>query len=40
MGDDWTLEVANAIQALWKDSGVLKAYERRDREFQLNDTAN
>ena len=39
IGDDWSPQIADAIQALWKDAGVLKAYERRDKDYQLNDSA-
>eukprot|EP01091_Cochliopodium_minus_P012811 TRINITY_DN3983_c0_g1_i1.p1 TRINITY_DN3983_c0_g1~~TRINITY_DN3983_c0_g1_i1.p1 ORF type:complete len:302 (-),score=49.76 TRINITY_DN3983_c0_g1_i1:98-1003(-) len=38
-GEDWNINIAEAIQNLWKDSGVQKAYERKDKEFQLNDSA-
>ncbi len=33
-----TTEVAENIEALWKDSGIQAAYERR-ASFQLNDSA-
>lgn len=31
-------QVADAVAGLWKDAGVLDAFER-SREFQLNDSA-
>jgi len=33
-----TLAIANDVKTLWKDEGILKAYERQN-EFQLNDSA-
>jgi len=38
-GEAWTKDVGLAIQALWTDSGIQAAYDKRDREFQLNDSA-
>lgn len=32
------LEICQAIEALWKDHGVIEAFER-SREYQLNDSA-
>lgn len=32
-------QYTNAIGDLWKDKGILEAYDRR-REFQLSDSAN
>lgn len=31
-------DISNAVKALWKDEGVLAAFER-SREYQLNDSA-
>eukprot|EP01095_Lingulamoeba_sp_RSL-Kostka_P015521 TRINITY_DN716_c0_g1_i1.p1 TRINITY_DN716_c0_g1~~TRINITY_DN716_c0_g1_i1.p1 ORF type:complete len:351 (-),score=127.78 TRINITY_DN716_c0_g1_i1:215-1267(-) len=39
-GDDWSEEVANDIKNLWTDEAVQKAYSKRDKEFQLNDSAS
>lgn len=37
-GDTLDAHVADAIQGLWRDAGVRKAFER-SREYQLNDSA-
>lgn len=37
-GDAWSAELAEDIKALWKDPGIQKTYELRDRHFQLNDS--
>lgn len=39
-GDAWNQQVGEDIQALWKDAGIQRAYEQRDRVFQLNDSAS
>lgn len=39
-GDAWNQQVGEDVKALWADSGVQKAYEHRDRVFQLNDSAS
>jgi len=36
--DCWTPEVGKAIEILWKNSGIRRAFER-SREYQLNDNA-
>jgi len=38
-GEAWSQEVGTAIQKLWSDSAIKSAFEKRDREFQLNDSA-
>lgn len=37
-GDSLPSEVGNAVDALWKDTGVQECF-RRSREYQLNDSA-
>jgi guanine nucleotide-binding protein subunit alpha len=37
-GDVLPPEVGNAIEALWRDSGVQSCF-KRSREYQLNDSA-
>eukprot|EP01121_Diplochlamys_sp_Union-15-3_P013696 TRINITY_DN4287_c0_g1_i1.p1 TRINITY_DN4287_c0_g1~~TRINITY_DN4287_c0_g1_i1.p1 ORF type:complete len:347 (-),score=40.42 TRINITY_DN4287_c0_g1_i1:75-1115(-) len=38
-GDAWNKEVATLIEKLWKDKGIQETFELRDKEFQLNDSA-
>eukprot|EP01100_Stratorugosa_tubuloviscum_P004750 TRINITY_DN219_c1_g3_i3.p1 TRINITY_DN219_c1_g3~~TRINITY_DN219_c1_g3_i3.p1 ORF type:complete len:355 (-),score=162.00 TRINITY_DN219_c1_g3_i3:251-1315(-) len=38
-GDSWTIEVGQDIKALWQDQAIKKAYEHRDKDYQLNDSA-
>lgn len=38
-GDSWSVELAQDIHALWADSGIQQAYEKRDSSFQLNDSS-
>jgi len=38
-GDSWSIEVATDIRNLWRDKVIRSVYERRDRDFQLNDSA-
>jgi len=38
-GDAWSTELGEEIKTLWKDSGIQKAYNMRDRYYQLNDSA-
>lgn len=37
--DAWDAELAKKIGTIWNDEGIQKAYQRRDTEFQLNDSA-
>jgi len=39
-GDAWSTELGDDISKLWADSGIQKAYALRDRQYQLNDSAN
>jgi len=39
-GETWTSETADDIRHLWNDAGIQKTYEQKDKEFQLNDSAN
>lgn len=39
-GDSFTSEVAEDISALWADRGIQAVYERRDKDYQLNDSAS
>jgi len=36
----WSPEIGNGIKSLWNDSAIQNVYKLRDREFQLNDTAD
>lgn len=38
VGKVWNLELADNIQALWKDAGIQKTFDRRS-EYQLDDSA-
>lgn len=38
-GEVWNKDIANDIKILWADKGIKAAYERRNRDFQLNDSA-
>lgn len=38
-GDAWTTELAADINELWKDPAIKDVYTKRDKEFQLNDSA-
>merc|ERR1712137_432420 len=38
--DSWSAEVGEDIKYLWHDAGIQKAYSFKDREFQLNDSAD
>jgi hypothetical protein len=38
-GDSWSLQVADDIKVLWKDTGILRVYDMRDRKYHLNDSA-
>ncbi|EFA82892.1 G-protein subunit alpha 6 [Heterostelium album PN500] len=37
--DEWNDQVSEDAQKIWADPGIKKTYERRDRDFQLNDSA-
>lgn len=37
--DAWDADLAKKIGTIWNDEGIQKAYQRRDTEFQLNDSA-
>eukprot|EP01132_Coremiostelium_polycephalum_P004247 gene4247-5316_t len=37
--DEWSSQVGQDIMSLWSDPSIQLAYERRDKEFQLNDSA-
>lgn len=37
--EGWTTESALDVKALWSDSAIKKAYEKRDSDFHLNDSA-
>jgi len=39
-GDSWSTELGVDIKHLWADSGIQRLYALRDREYQLNDSAN
>lgn len=39
-GDPWTTEVGQDIAELWKDEGIQQVYQRRDKDYQLNDSAS
>jgi len=39
-GDAWSTELGDDINKLWADGGIQKAYALRDRQYQLNDSAN
>jgi len=39
-GDSWSEEVGRDIKTLWSDGGIQETYKLRDKEYQLNDTAN
>jgi len=36
----WTPEIGNMIKILWADSAIQQVYQKRGKDFQLNDTAN
>ncbi|GAM20275.1 hypothetical protein SAMD00019534_034500 [Acytostelium subglobosum LB1] len=38
-GNSWSNDVATDIKALWTDPNIQKVYQMRDRNFQLNDSA-
>jgi GTPase SAR1 family protein len=38
-GDAWSTELGQDIKALWKDSGIKKTYLLKDKQYQLNDSA-
>jgi len=37
--DSWSADVGEDICYLWADAGIQKVYEHRDKDFQLNDSA-
>ncbi|EGC38864.1 gpaF, alpha subunit of heterotrimeric G-protein [Dictyostelium purpureum] len=37
--DDWSVEIGEDCVHLWSDKAVKKIFEKRDKEFQLNDSA-
>ncbi|GAM23235.1 hypothetical protein SAMD00019534_064100 [Acytostelium subglobosum LB1] len=37
--EDWTAEVADDATRLWSDPAIRSVYDRRDKDFQLNDSA-
>eukprot|EP01089_Gocevia_fonbrunei_P003699 TRINITY_DN13657_c0_g1_i1.p1 TRINITY_DN13657_c0_g1~~TRINITY_DN13657_c0_g1_i1.p1 ORF type:complete len:354 (-),score=75.24 TRINITY_DN13657_c0_g1_i1:52-1113(-) len=39
-GEAWTQDVGKDIKLLWADGGIQRTYQLRDREYQLNDSAN
>jgi len=39
-GHLWSKEIGVSIRALWKDSAIQKIYKLRDKDYQLNDTAD
>ena len=39
-GDAWSRQIGEAIMALWNDAAIQQAYEQRDKQFQLNDSAS
>lgn len=39
-GDAWSKQCGEDIHALWHDGAIQKAYEERDKMFQLNDSAS
>jgi len=36
----WSVDMGKMIQALWADNGIQTLYQKRGREYQLNDTAD
>jgi len=38
--DSWSNELGEDIKMLWKDKGIQRTYEQRDKMFQLNDSAS
>jgi GTPase SAR1 family protein len=38
-GDPWTPEVGQDIAELWQDPGIQQVYQKRDKHYQLNDSA-
>jgi len=39
-GETWSEETADDIRHLWNDGGIQEVYEKRDKEYQLNDSAS
>lgn len=39
-GDAWSTELGEDIRILWQDKGIQQAYDKRDIDFQLNDSAS
>jgi len=39
-GDAWSTELGEDIKYLWTDSGIKRAFEMRDKHYQLNDSAS
>jgi len=39
-GDAWSTELGEDIKHLWNDQGIRRAYELRDKQYQLNDSAS
>jgi len=38
-GEGWTPQVGADVKAIWADKGIRSTYDRRDTDFQLNDSA-